>query len=61
MTTEIISPEIMSLVKQEESIKIEKNSRGVNWEYKLLGKVEEQIARIDNIESVLKSKLKEVN
>jgi len=53
---EIISPELMKLVKQKESITITKNSRGVNHEYKLIGTVEEQLDRIDNIEEKLKLK-----
>jgi len=56
MPSEIIVPEALGLIKQEESLKIEKNSRGYNWEYKLLGTVEEQIKRIDAIEQILKSK-----
>ena len=56
MPSEIIVPEALGLIKQEESLKIEKNSRGYNWEYKLLGTVEEQIKRIDVIEQILKSK-----
>jgi len=54
--TEIINQEALQLVKQEESLKIEKNSRGYNWEYKLLGKIEEQFNRIEAIEIHLKSK-----
>jgi len=53
---EIINPEALHLIKQEESLKIEKNSRGYNWEYKLLGNIEEQLKRIEEIESLLKSK-----
>ena len=53
---EIISPEVFQQLKQEESLKIEKNSRGYNWEFKLIGKVEEQLERIDKIEQILKSK-----
>ena len=53
MSTEVISPEAMQLV---ESIKITKNTKGYNWEYKLLGTVEEQINRIDDIEKILLSK-----
>jgi len=56
MGNEIIIPEALGLIKQEESLKIEKNSRSVNWEYKLLGTVEEQLERIDAIEQILKSK-----
>ena len=56
MPSEIIVPEALGLIKQEESLKIEKNSRGYNWEFKLLGKVEEQLERIDDIEQILKSK-----
>ena len=56
MPSEIIVPEALGLIKQEESLKIEKNSRSVNWEYKLLGTVEEQLERIDAIEQILKSK-----
>lgn len=58
--SEIINPEALQLIKQEESLKIEKNSRGYNWEYKLLGKVEEQLNRINEIEKLLLTKLKEV-
>lgn len=43
-------------VEQKESLKIIKNTKGWNYEYKLLGTVEEQILRIDNIENILKSK-----
>ena len=43
-------------VEQIESLKITKNTKGYNYEYKLLGTVEEQILRIDNIENILKSK-----
>ena len=57
MPSEIIVPEALGLIKQEESLKIEKNSRGYNWEFKLLGKVEEQLERIAVIEQILKSKL----
>lgn len=47
-------------MKQEESLKIEKNSRGVNWEYKLLGNVENSInTRVDNIEKELKKRFVE--
>jgi len=56
MANELIVPEALGLIKQEESLKIEKNSRGYNWEYRLLGTVEEQIERIDVIEQILKSK-----
>ena len=56
MANELIVPEALGLIKQEESLKIEKNSRGYNWEYRLLGTVEEQIKRIDVIEQILKSK-----
>ena len=56
MANELIVPEALGLIKQEESLKIEKNSRSVNWEYRLLGTVEEQIKRIDAIEQILKSK-----
>ena len=56
MANELIVPEALGLIKQEESLKIEKNSRGYNWEYRLLGTVEEQIKRIDAIEQILKSK-----
>jgi len=56
MPTEIILPEALGMIKQEESLKIEKNSRGVNWEYRLIGTVEEQIKRIDTIEKILQSK-----
>jgi len=53
MATEIINPEAMQLV---ESIKIIKNTKGYQWEYKLLGTVEEQLNRIDNVEKILLSK-----
>ena len=43
-------------VEQKESLKIIKNTKGYNYEYKLLGTVEEQILRINNIENILKSK-----
>jgi len=43
-------------VEQIESLKIIRNTKGYNYEYKLLGTVEEQILRIDNIENILKSK-----
>ena len=56
MASEIISPEAIKLVKQEESIEITKNSRGYNHSYKLIGKVEEQLYRINNIEKKLKLK-----
>ena len=56
MANELIVPEALGLIKQEESLKIEKNSRGYNWEFKLIGKVEEQLERIDFIEQILKSK-----
>jgi len=56
MANELIVPEALGLIKQEESLKIEKNSRGYNWEFKLIGKVEEQLERIDVIEQILKSK-----
>jgi hypothetical protein len=56
MGNEIIMPEALGLIKQEESLKIEKNSKSVNWEYRLIGNVEEQIKRIDAIENLLKSK-----
>ena len=58
MASEIISPEVMGLVKQEESIKVIRNSRGVNWEFKLLGIVENQFERILAIDEYLKSKFK---
>jgi len=56
MSTEIISPEAMQMFKPEESLEITKNSRGINWSYKLIGIVEEQLKRIDNIEGILKLK-----
>jgi len=56
MTNEIISPEAIQMVKQEEHIEITRNSKGYNWEYKLLGNVEEQLKRIGAIEVLLKSK-----
>ena len=59
MGNEIIIPEALGLIKQEESLKIEKNSRSINWEYKLLGTVEEQLERIDAIEQILKSKFEQ--
>jgi hypothetical protein len=40
-----------------ESLKIEKNSKGFNYEYRLVGKVEDQIGRITEIEKAIKSKL----
>ena len=52
---EIIVPEVMPQFKPEESIEITKNSRGVNHSYKLIGTVEEQLKRIDNIEEILLS------
>jgi len=57
---EIISSEVFQQLKQEESLKIEKNSRGYNWEFKLIGKVEEQLERIDNINKILQSKFKNI-
>lgn len=43
--------------KQDESLEIEKNSRGYNWKYKLYGNVENTInTRIDNIEQELKKR-----
>ena len=54
----MIVPEALGMIKQEESFKITKNSKGYNWEYKLLGTVEEQIKRIDAIEQILISKFK---
>jgi hypothetical protein len=42
-------------LKPEETIKIEKNSKGYNWEYKLVGQVENNIdTRVDSIEQKLK-------
>jgi len=58
MASEIISPEVMGLVKQEESIKVTKNSKGHSWEFKLLGIVENQFERILAIDEYLKSKFK---
>jgi hypothetical protein len=46
--------EYVEAVKQEESLKIERNSRGVNWEFKLLGKVEGLITRAKQIDENLK-------
>jgi len=43
-------------VEQIESLKIIKNTKGYNYEYKLLGTVEEQLKRIDVIEQILESK-----
>jgi hypothetical protein len=48
--------EYIEAVKQEESLKLEKNSRGWNWEFKLLGKVEDLIERAETISKTLQSK-----
>jgi hypothetical protein len=55
--------EYIDAVKQEESLKLEKNSKGYNWEFKLLGKVElDLINRAKEIDLNLQSKFnKEVN
>jgi len=56
MPSEIIVPEAMGLIKQEESIKIIKNTKGHQWEFKLLGIVETQFKRILAIDNYLESK-----
>ena len=43
-------------IEQIESLKIVKNTKGWNYEYKLLGTVEDQLKRIDVIEQILESK-----
>jgi hypothetical protein len=55
--------EYIEAVKQEESLKLEKNSKGYNWEFKLLGKVEDLINRAKEIDLNLQSKFnkQEVN
>lgn len=50
--------EYVETIKQEESLKIEKNSKGYNWEFKLLGKVEDIIERAEKIDKDLQSKFK---
>ena len=47
---------LLGLAKPVESLKVEKNSRGYNWEYKLVGKVEDNFGRMDAIEEVLTKK-----
>jgi hypothetical protein len=54
ITDDIQQPPIE--IEQIESLKIIKNTKGWNYEYKLLGTIEEQILRIDNIENALQSK-----
>jgi hypothetical protein len=46
--------EYIEAIKQEESLKIEKNSKGYNYEFKLLGKVEDLIIRAKQIDENLK-------
>ena len=48
--------EYIEAAKQEESLKIERNSKGWNWEFKLLGKVEDLIERAKTIDTNLQSK-----
>ena len=56
MPSEIIVPESLGMIKQEESIKIIKNTKGHQWEFKLLGIVENQFERILAIDNYLESK-----
>lgn len=42
-----------------ESLKITKNTKGYNWEYRLVGKPEDQLDRIDTLEKELKTKFKQ--
>jgi hypothetical protein len=44
-------------IVEVESVKIEKNSKGFNYEYRLVGRVEEQIQRIPKIEEDIKKQL----
>lgn len=47
----------IGLIKQEEKLKITKNTKGYNYEYSLLGKVEEQILRVESINAELNRRL----
>lgn len=47
----------LGLIKQQERLKITRNTKGLNFEYSLLGKVEEQLDRMDNINRELGKRL----
>jgi hypothetical protein len=55
--------EFVTLTREEESLKIEKNSKGYNWEFKLIGKIDNDLMdKAEQINNNLKSKFqKEVN
>lgn len=47
----------IGLIKQEERLKITRNTKGYNFEYSLLGKVEEQIERTEKINEELEKRV----
>ncbi len=51
---EIDKIETRKLILETESLKIERNSRGYNHEYRLVGKVEDSLKRIDAIEKQIR-------
>jgi len=57
-----LKDELKEFIRKEfgevESLKIIKNTKGFNWEFKLVGKVEEQIKRIIKINEELETILR---
>lgn len=54
--------EYLELVRPEEGLKLEKNSKGYNWEVKLNGKVDsDMISRMEQINDNLKKKFNLTN
>lgn len=58
---DLLKTEVQKLILETESLKIEKNSRGYNWEYRLVGPVEESLKRIDNIEKQVRIEIDKQN
>lgn len=47
----------IGLVKQEEKIKVTKNTKGYNYEFTLLGKPEDNYERVENVKDELNRRL----
>lgn len=47
----------IGLVKQEEKVKIIRNTKGFNFEYTLLGKPEDNLDRVEKINEELEKRL----
>jgi adenine C2-methylase RlmN of 23S rRNA A2503 and tRNA A37 len=47
----------IGLIKQEERLKVSKNTKGFNYEYSLLGKVEDNIERAEKLNAELDKRL----